>query len=145
MLVVSDILRHKGTAVVTVEPSVTVERLVRLLADERIGAAVVSSDGARVEGIVSERDVVLALAAHGADVLTRSVGDICTRDVELADPGDPLDRLMSVMTERRFRHLPVVVDGRLRGIVSIGDVVKARVGELEMERGALTTYITTGR
>ncbi len=145
MLVVSDILRHKGTSVVTVEPSLTVEEFLSVLAAHRIGAAVVSSDGVHVLGIVSERDIVLALAIHGAGTLALTVDDVCTREVETVDPSAPLDRIMTVMTERRFRHLPVVVDGALRGIVSIGDVVKARVGELEMEQTALTTYITTGR
>ena len=145
MLMVSDILRHKGFSVVTVEPSLIVLDLIALLAKHRIGAAVVSSDGVHVDGIVSERDIVRALAAQGADALGMTVDDVCTREVETADPSDPLDRIMAVMTERRFRHLPVVVDGRLHGLVSIGDVVKARVGELEMEQTALTTYITTGR
>lgn len=145
MLVVSDVLRHKGSAVVTVQPSITVKELLVTLAAQRIGAAVVSPDGVHVEGIVSERDIVLALASHGADTLAMTVGDVCTREVEIADPSDPIDRIMAVMTERRFRHLPVVVDGKLHGIISIGDVVKARVGQLEMEQTALTTYITTGR
>lgn len=145
MLMVSDILRHKGFSVVTVEPSLIVLDLIALLATHRIGAAVVSSDGVHVDGIVSERDIVRALAAQGADALGMTVDEVCTREVETADPSDPLDRIMAVMTERRFRHLPVVVDGRLHGLVSIGDVVKARVGELEMEQTALTTYITTGR
>ena len=145
MLRVSDILRHKGFSVVTVEPSLIVLDLIALLATHGIGAAVVSSDGVHADGIVSERDVVRALAAQGADALGMTVDEVCTREVETADPSDPLDRIMAVMTERRFRHLPVVVDGRLHGLVSIGDVVKARVGELEMEQTALTTYITTGR
>ncbi len=141
-MLVSDILRGKGTDVVTVAPQLTVAELVSLLAEHRIGAVVVSSDGRHVDGIVSERDVVGALAAHGAGALTRTVGDICTRVVALADPGDRLDQVMSVMTERRFRHLPVIVDGELHGIVSIGDVVKSRMSELEEEQKALTNYIT---
>lgn len=145
MVAVSDILRHKGSEVVTVVPGLTVHDLASLLADRRVGSAVVSTDGIHVEGIVSERDIVQALATRGPGILTGTVAEICTRDVEVAAPGDRLDQIMRVMTERRFRHLPVVVDGELCGVVSIGDVVKARVGELEMEQGALTTYITGGR
>jgi CBS domain-containing protein len=142
---VSDILRHKGSAVLTVDPALTIQALASLLADKRVGAAVVSADGIHVEGIVSERDIVRAVASHGPDVLTWAVSEICTRDVVVVAPDEKLDQIMRVMTERRFRHLPVVVDGQLRGLVSIGDVVKARVGELEMEQGALTSYITGTR
>ena len=144
-MLVSDILRNKGNAVVTIEPSVTVERLVALLAEHRIGAVVVSSDGVHVEGIVSERDVVQVLAAHGTAALSMPVGDLCSRDVVSVGTGDNVEQLMAVMTERRFRHLPVLEDGELRGIVSIGDVVKSRLDDLEVERVALTDYITTGR
>jgi CBS domain-containing protein len=141
-MLVSDILRHKGHTVVTVTPELEVDAFVALLADQRIGAAVVSPDGIRVEGIVSERDVIFALAAHGPHVLTWSVGEICSREVAVALPADHLDDIMGVMTERRVRHLPVVVEGELRGIVSIGDVVQMRVSELEEEQKALTSYIT---
>jgi len=139
---VSDILRHKGHTVVTVKPELEVDAFVALLADQRIGAAVVSPDGIGVTGIVSERDVIMALAAHGRQVLTWHVSEICSREVAIAHPAEKLDHIMSVMTERRIRHLPVVVHGELRGIVSIGDVVKARVSELEEEQKALTGYIT---
>ncbi len=141
-MLVSDILRSKGADVVTVDPSTTVGDLVQLLSRRKIGAVVVSSDAETLAGIVSERDVVSQLAAHGPAVLTRTVGEICTSDVVTAGSGDRLDELMSTMTEGRFRHLPVVVDGRLAGIISIGDVVKARMGELEEEQQALTSYIT---
>lgn len=143
-MLVSDILRQKGSAVVTVDPGLTVEALVALLAERRIGAVVVSSDGTTVEGIVSERDIVSALASQGTAALGSSVGSICTSEVQTALPGDRIDSLMAVMTEGRFRHLPVVVDGALQGIVSIGDVVKARMSELEDEQQALTSYITGG-
>lgn len=141
-MLVSDILRHKGHAVVTVTPELQVDAFVALLADQRIGASVISPDRTRVTGIVSERDVILALAAHGNQVLTWQVSEICSRDVAIARPADKLDHIMGVMTERRIRHLPVVVQGELRGIVSIGDIVKARVSELEEEQKALTGYIT---
>lgn len=140
-MTVSDILRHKGTTVVTIEPSATVGSLVALLASECIGAVVVSADGSRVEGIVSERDVVHAVAEHGAGSASLLVGDICTREVRCAAPEDQVDALMVVMTEQRIRHLPVVVDEQLAGLVSIGDVVKWRVNQLEGERQALEDYV----
>jgi len=144
MLIVADIMRRKGLAVVTAQPTLAVDALISLLVDRGIGAAVVSTDGTHVEGIVSERDVVQALAAHGPQILRSPVVDIATRDVAVASPSDSLEEIMGVMTDRRFRHMPVVVDGALQGIVSIGDVVKARVSQLEMEQHALSTYITTG-
>jgi CBS domain-containing protein len=141
-MLVSDILRVKGADVVTVDPSMTVGGLVALLAERRIGAVVVSPDGESLAGIVSERDVVSELAAHGPGVLGRTVQEICTSEVITAGTDDRLEELAITMTQGRFRHLPVVVDGRLHGIISIGDVVKARLNELEDERQALTNYIT---
>lgn len=143
-MLVSDILRTKGHDVVTVPPTTTVAALVDLLASRRIGAVVVSADGTRVDGIVSERDVVSALASHGSAALDRQVGDICTREVATALPTDRLDQLAGTMTAGRFRHLPIVVDGALQGIVSIGDVVKGRMDELEEQQKALTSYIQGG-
>ncbi len=141
---VSDILRRKGSDVVTVPPGITLVELLTVLAERGIGAAVVSSDGTTVEGIVSERDVVRALADSGADALTQEVGGICTREVAVAATGDRIEQLAVTMTEGRFRHVPVVTEGRLVGIVSIGDVVKSRLSELEQERDALTEYLTSG-
>jgi CBS domain-containing protein len=141
-MLVSDILRVKGADVVTVDPTMTVGDLVQLLAERRIGAVVVSPDGETLAGIVSERDVVSELAAQGPDVLGRTVREICTSEVITAGTDDRLEELAVTMTQGRFRHLPVVVDGRLHGIISIGDVVKARLNELEDERQALTNYIT---
>lgn len=143
-MLVSDILRGKGSLVVTIDPDSTVEALVELLGQQRIGAAVVSTDGTTVAGIVSERDVVRALAEHGPAALDQRVGSVCTTQVMVVVPGDRLEQVMQMMTEGRFRHLPVVVDGRLQGIVSIGDVVKSRMSELEGEREALASYITDG-
>ena len=143
-MLISDILRGKGSDVVTVRPEATVAFLIGLLAEHRIGALVVSGDGVAVDGIVSERDVVRALAARGADVLSETVDQICTRDVTTASPSTKVADLRQVMTEGRFRHVPVVIDGRLQGIVSIGDVVKSSMRELESEREALTNYITSG-
>jgi len=142
---ISDILRIKGGEVVTVPPDTTVAQLVAVLADNRIGAAVVSALGASVDGIVSERDVVRALAARGAAVLDEPVSGIQTTDVYTVEPDEDLADVEQLMTLRRFRHVPVVVGGRLHGIVSIGDVVKRRIDELEEERTTLTGYITGER
>jgi CBS domain-containing protein len=142
---ISDILRGKGEQVVTVTPDTKVERLLAVLAEHKIGAAVVSREGSTVDGIVSERDVVRALAARGASVLGEPVTSIHTAEVHTIAPDAALADVERLMTERRFRHVPVVTDGRLRGIVSIGDVVKRRIDELETERTTLTEYITGSR
>jgi len=142
---ISDILRVKGTRVVTVTPDADVRHLLAVLAEHRIGAVVVSRDGTSVEGIASERDVVRALAARGAAVLDEPVARIHTADVHSVAPDTDLDEIVRMMTERRIRHLPVVVDGTLQGIVSIGDVVKSRMDELETERTVLADYITGTR
>jgi CBS domain-containing protein len=138
---ISDVLRSKGSDVVTVPPDTTVRDLLDVLAEFGIGAAVVSADGATVDGIVSERDVVRSLAARGADVLGEEVASIMTREVICSDPREHLDTLFLVMTEQRVRHIPVLVDNRLSGLVSIGDLVKRRLSELESERDSLESYI----
>lgn len=142
---ISDVLRVKGAQVVTVTPDTTVRALLTVLAGHRIGAVVVSGDGASVDGIVSERDVVRALALRGAAVMSERVTAIYTAGVHTVSPETGLEEVARMMTERRVRHAPVTVDGTLRGIVSIGDVVKSRIGELETERAALTDYITGTR
>jgi CBS domain-containing protein len=142
---ISDVLRGKSGEVVTVVPDTPVDRLLAVLAEHRIGAAVVSRDGSTVDGIVSERDVVRALAVRGAAVLNEPVSAIQTTEVFTIAPEAGLAEVERVMTERRFRHVPVVVDGALRGIVSIGDVVKRRIDELESERSELAGYITGER
>jgi CBS domain-containing protein len=142
---ISDVLRVKGERVVTVTPDTEVARLIAVLAEHRIGAVVVSRDGSTVDGIVSERDIVRALAARGAAVLTEPVSAIHTAEVHTVAPEAELAEVERVMTERRFRHVPVLVDGALRGIVSIGDVVKKRIDELEDERSTLAGYITGER
>jgi CBS domain-containing protein len=139
---ITDVLRGKGTQVVTVPPDTKVRRLLDVLAEHGIGAVVVSADGTSVGGIVSERDIVRAFAKRGAAVMSEPVTDIYTADVHTITPDISLDEVMRMMTERRIRHAPVVVDGTLRGIVSIGDVVKNRIDELETERAHLTDYIT---
>jgi CBS domain-containing protein len=142
---ISDILRVKGGRVVTVTPDTTVERLLAVLAEHRIGAVVVSAGGGAPDGIVSERDIVRALAARGAAVLSEKVAEIYTADVRTVPPEAEVADVERLMTERRFRHVPVVVDGALHGIVSIGDVVKNRIDELETEKSDLTGYITGER
>jgi len=138
---ISDLLRRKGTLVVTVKPEQSVTDLLNLLAEYKVGALVVSSDGNAVEGIVSERDVVRRLQEFGPELLQASVRDIMTVQVHVCPPETHLDELMRVMTTGRFRHVPVVEADRLIGIISIGDVVKHRIDELQSERDQLTAYI----
>jgi len=140
---VKDILNKKGTDVATIDPGATIAAAVALLHRHRIGALVVSTDGATISGILSERDVVAALATMGADLLTGTVRQIMTSEVLTCEPGDELRTLAITMTEKRFRHMPVTVGGRLAGIVSIGDVVKHRLKEIEQESAALRDYIQT--
>ena len=143
---VREILDAKGQSVVTIRSDATLSTAVHRLALERIGALVVSDDGVRVAGILSERDVVEGLARDGADLLAtgRRVADLMTRNVVTCGPDDTSRHLMAEMTRRRVRHLPVVVGDRLVGIVSIGDVVKSRLGEVELEATVLReAYIAT--
>ena len=142
---ISDVLRGKGSQVVTVTPDTKVRQLLAVLAEHRIGAVVVSRDGTTIDGIASERDIVRALARRGAAVMSEPVTAIYTAEVHTVTPQTPIEEVMRLMTERRVRHAPVVADGGLRGIVSIGDVVKIRIDELETERTALTDYITGAR
>jgi CBS domain-containing protein len=142
---ISDVLRLKGSQVVTVTPDTDIWRLLAVLAEHRIGAVVVSRDGVSVDGIASERDIVRALAERGADVLGQPITEIHTAEVFTVQPEAALEDLMRIMTDRRIRHLPVVQNGALCGIVSIGDIVKNRIDELETERTALTRYISGDR
>lgn len=142
---VSGLLDVKGTDVVTAAPGSTVSEVAQLLAEHRIGAAVVSADGTAIDGVVSERDIVRAMAARGGSALDESVAAIMTREVFTCETGTTVEQLMSLMTEHRIRHVPVVADGALVGIVSIGDVVKDRVRELETETQVLHEYIAHGR
>jgi CBS domain-containing protein len=139
---VKDVLRRKGGSVFTISPKDTVSALLDALAEHRVGALVVAAPDGSVEGIVSERDVVRHLQARGAGVLEEPVSAIMTSPIHTADPDTTLDELMVLMTEERIRHVPVVVDDKLSGIVSIGDVVKHRIDELQTERDQLTAYIT---
>jgi CBS domain-containing protein len=141
---VKDILKRKGTAVATIEPDATIAEAVAMLHGKRIGAVVVSDDGVTIIGIVSERDVVGALATIGPGLLTATVRQIMTSEVLTCGPDDELRALAITMTDKRFRHMPVTVGGRLTGIVSIGDVVKHRVDELQTEHDQLMDYISSG-
>jgi len=138
---ISDVVRHKGDNVVTVKPGDSVEAMLEVLAEHRIGAVVVSADGSSIDGIVSERDVVRQLVSAGRDMLGRAVSDIMTTEVETAGLDDDLVDIATSMTNGRFRHMPVVVGGKLRGIVSLGDVVKHRLEEIQAERDQLIRYI----
>ena len=143
---VQSILQNKGSDVATVNQQASLADAAAQLRDRGIGALVVSNDGQHIDGIVSERDVVRALAAHGSSALGRTVASAMSTDVVTCAAGDSVEALMVSMTDRRIRHLPVVDDdGVLTGIVSIGDVVKARLGQLETENQALFDYITHGR
>jgi CBS domain-containing protein len=142
---ISDVLRVKGEQVVTVTPDTEIRQLVTVLAEHRIGAVVVSVDGTTVDGIVSERDIVRALAERGAAIIDEPVTAIYTENVYTVGVDAELEELMRTMTQRKVRHLPVVRDGVLAGIVSIGDVVKRRIDELETERSMLTNYISGDR
>lgn len=141
---VAAILSGKGREVVTARPTATLEDIARTLAVRRIGAIVVVGADGRIEGIVSERDIIKAIGERGAGCLADVVTSVMTRSVETCDAADTLDELMSRMTTGRFRHLPVIEDGALAGIVSIGDVVKHHIAEVELEASALRGYIIAG-
>ncbi len=142
---VSGILASKGATVTTIAPQATVADVADVLRLRGVGALVVSTDGRHIEGIITERDVVCRLAERGELALSESVTSVMSDQVRTCAPEDAAEDLMRLMTEHRIRHLPVEVDGVLSGIVSIGDVVKWRVTELEDETRHLHDYITTGR
>jgi CBS domain-containing protein len=140
---VEAILRAKGSNVATIRPDATVAAAVRELKTRGIGALLVSEDGRRVAGILSERDIVHALAERGAALLTMPVERLMTRKVVTCVPEDTVSELMARMTQHRFRHLPIVKDGTLIGIVSIGDLVKNRIEEVEFEADSLRSFIAS--
>lgn len=142
---VEGIIARKGSAVVTIAPGATLHDAVRMLREHQIGALIVSVDQRRIDGIVSERDVVRCLAQVGVDALDMTVARAMSNPVVTCSLSDDLERLMSVMSELRVRHLPVVDGDRLCGLVSIGDVVKHRLVELEVENQALFDYIAHTR
>ncbi len=143
-MIVDAILRAKGASVETAQPDWTVLQAVQKLTEHGVGALVVSADGQRIAGIISERDVMRQIASGGTSALDKRVEDVMVPDVITCTRKDTVNHLMTVMTERRVRHLPVVDDGLLVGIVSIGDVVKRRIEETEHEAEALRQYISTG-
>ena len=140
---INDLLRQKGGLVVTIRPDQPVTELLDSLATNGVGALVVSQDGQSIDGIVSERDVVRKLQRFGPDLLQEPVGEIMSKPVRTCPPETELDELMRMMTKGRFRHVPVVDGDRLVGIVSIGDVVKHRIDELQGERDQLQAYISS--
>lgn len=143
-MIVDAILRAKGAKVETARPDWTVLQAVQKLTEVGVGALVVSADNRNIDGIISERDVMRQIANGGTAILDKTVEDVMVRDVFTCTRTDTVDHLMTVMTDRRIRHLPVVEDGSLVGIVSIGDVVKRRIEETEYEAQALRQYIATG-
>jgi CBS domain-containing protein len=140
---ITQVLRRKGSQVATIEAGESVRAALAVLSERGIGALVVSADGQQIDGILSERDLARGFHEHGAALLTRPVSDVMTAEVHTCVPGASVHELARLMTDLRVRHVPVVEDGRLIGIVSIGDVVKARLDELEAERNQLVDYIQT--
>jgi CBS domain-containing protein len=137
---VAEILRAKGDAVHTVRPDQTIDFFVHRLRMEGVGAMIVSESGDSVDGIISERDVVFGLTEHGADVMKMKVAELMTKSVVTCSPNDTIGHVAKIMTQRRIRHLPVTEGRKLVGIVSVGDVVKHRLDELELEANVLRDY-----
>lgn len=140
-MTVRELLSYKGTTVVTVTPETTLADAANRLRGHAIGALVVSSDGRRVEGIISERDIIRALGADGGAVLDRPVGLYMTSDVTCVSIDETIDEVMAIMTNRRFRHLPVLEQGAMIGLISIGDAVRQRLSDLVYEAETLRSYI----
>ena len=140
---VADVLKQKGYRVVTVVPGQSVATVVSVLTQNRIGAAPVVNAAGELTGIISERDVVRGVATEGSDVLNRPVEQLMTREVKTCTPDDAIVELMAIMTNSRIRHLPVVADGELCGLISIGDVVKQRLAEAQQEVDELHRYISS--
>ena len=138
-----DVIRSKGNSVVTIAPSASVAELVSVMADNNIGAVVVSADGRHIDGIISERDIVRGLAGSGAGLLDATVADLATSDVVVGHLEDRIEDTAHTMTHKRVRHVPIEVDGELAAIVSIGDVVKYRIDQLTDERNHLLGYLHT--
>ena len=140
-MLVSQILKNKASGVVTLKPDATLREAVDLLSTRRIGAVVISRDGRKVAGIVSERDIVRELGRSGPACLDQKVDSVMTRAIYGCAPGDTADSVLETMTNRRFRHMPVMENNEMVGFISIGDVVAARLAELQMEKDALTGMI----
>ena len=142
---VQTILGTKGSKVVTTRPGETIEATSRLLTANKIGAVIVADEAGKLVGVISERDIVGAMAAHGARVAAMRVEELMTRDVLTCRPSDTISEIMAVMTARRVRHLPVIEDDKLLGIVSIGDVVKHRLDEAALEVDSMRQYVQSVR
>jgi CBS domain-containing protein len=139
---IADIITSKGGRVVTITPTVTVLEAVKIMMEERIGAVVINDDKGNLAGILSERDIVQGLAAHGGNVVSKPVGELMRCNILTCGPEENLLKAMALMTDRRIRHVPVVdSSGRLDGIISVGDVVKGHIEEVESEANALRDYI----
>lgn len=139
---VKHILERKGNAVTTIPTGATIGEAARTLTEARIGAVVVSDDGATINGILSERDIVRVIGTDGPSVLNRPVTEAMTANVITCKPDDRINVLMGMMTQRRIRHLPVAENGKMTGLISIGDVVKERIDEIESDAAAMRDYIT---
>lgn len=139
---VSDILKKKGESVITLGATEPVSVAVALLAENRIGAVLVIDDRSDIAGILSERDVVRGMHVHGESAFAKPVGELMTAEVVTCEPKDPVAAIMGMMTAQRFRHVPVIQDGNLVGMISIGDVVKSRIEEAQSEVEALRHYIS---
>lgn len=141
-MIIAGILKHKGSAILSVLPAASIAEVIAVLAQRRIGAVLVVDDTKRLRGILSERDVVRSLAQHGARTLEMTAADLMTSDVTTATPDMTIDGALELMTDGRFRHVPILDDDdRLIGLVSIGDVVKAKIGEAEHEVDSLRAYV----
>ncbi|MCP4330958.1 MAG: CBS domain-containing protein [Alphaproteobacteria bacterium] len=138
---VDKVLQSKGDDVAFIKADSTIGQALAMLKSVGVGALVVSDDGETMDGILSERDIVRSLVDHGNSLMDMTVADLMTKSVTACAPDDSIDECMEVMTDNRIRHLPIIVDGRLKGIISIGDVVKARLTELKNEAEALRQYI----
>ncbi len=141
---VATILKTKGRIVTTARPETPLSQIAETLAVKKIGAIVLVGDSGRVAGIISERDLVRVIASNGPSSLAMTAGDAMTRNVVTCREGSTLDDLMEIMTTGRFRHVPVVEDGQLVGLISIGDVVKYHLADMELEVTAMRSYLTTG-
>lgn len=140
-MVIAGILKHKGSTVLSVAPTATIAEVVQLLASRRIGAVLVIDASQHLMGILSERDIVRNLAEHGARTLEMTAAQLMTSEVTTASPEMTVDGALAMMTDGRFRHVPVMRDDHLVGLISIGDVVKAKIGEAEQEVDSLRAYV----
>jgi CBS domain-containing protein len=140
-MTVAAILDHKGHEIISARPDDRLAAIAELLTRHRIGAVLVRDAAGEVLGILSERDIVRAIAAHGAAALTMTASAVMTREVIFGSPSDSVDKVLSTMTEKRIRHLPVMHEGKLIGVVSIGDVVKRRIADVEEEADQLRQFV----